>query len=105
MSMGAVMFRTGGCVLLIWEVCISLCLGQPGFALSGLPQFPLFLCLVVLSKSSLSRKRPVMDIPWSGSVYFSPRLGFHKAGIKVPFFAFFAKDSGLRTKEAPRPCW
>jgi multicomponent Na+:H+ antiporter subunit D len=27
---------------------------------------------------------------------------FHHAGIKIPFFAFFAHDSGLRPKEAPR---
>ena len=26
---------------------------------------------------------------------------FHHAGIKIPFFAFFAHDSGLRVKEAP----
>jgi multicomponent Na+:H+ antiporter subunit D len=26
---------------------------------------------------------------------------FHHAGIKIPFFAFFAHDSGLRPKEAP----
>ena len=26
---------------------------------------------------------------------------FHHAGIKIPFFAFFAHDSGIRTKEAP----
>jgi multicomponent Na+:H+ antiporter subunit D len=27
---------------------------------------------------------------------------FHHAGIKIPFFAFFAHDSGIRTKEPPR---
>jgi multicomponent Na+:H+ antiporter subunit D len=26
---------------------------------------------------------------------------FHHSGIKIPFFAFFAHDSGLRVKEAP----
>ena len=26
---------------------------------------------------------------------------FHHAGIKIPFFAFFSKDSGIRCKEAP----
>ena len=26
---------------------------------------------------------------------------FHHAGIKIPFFAFFAHDSGIRCKEAP----
>jgi multicomponent Na+:H+ antiporter subunit D len=27
---------------------------------------------------------------------------FHHAGIKIPFFAFFAHDSGIRCPEAPR---
>ena len=26
---------------------------------------------------------------------------FHHAGIKIPFFAFYAHDSGIRCKEAP----
>ena len=26
---------------------------------------------------------------------------FHHSGIKIPFFAFFAHDSGKRPKEAP----
>jgi len=26
---------------------------------------------------------------------------FHHSGIKIPFFAFFAHDSGIRVKEAP----
>jgi multicomponent Na+:H+ antiporter subunit D len=26
---------------------------------------------------------------------------FHHAGIKIPYFAFFSNDSGLRPKEAP----
>src|SRR5690606_33676632 len=27
---------------------------------------------------------------------------FHHAGIKIPFFAFFGHDSGIRVAEAPR---
>ena len=27
---------------------------------------------------------------------------FHHAGIKIPYFAFFHHDSGIRTQEAPR---
>jgi len=26
---------------------------------------------------------------------------FHHSGIEIPYFAFFAHDSGIRTKEAP----
>jgi len=28
---------------------------------------------------------------------------FHHAGIKIPYFAFFAHDSGIRCREAPMP--
>ena len=27
---------------------------------------------------------------------------FHHAGIKIPYFAFFAHDAGIRCREAPR---
>ena len=27
---------------------------------------------------------------------------FHHSGIKIPYFAFFAHDSGMRCEEAPR---
>ncbi|MCS7198900.1 MAG: Na(+)/H(+) antiporter subunit D [Caldimicrobium sp.] len=37
---------------------------------------------------------------WIGLLFASAGV-FHHAGIKIPFFAFFSHDSGLRPKEAP----
>ena len=39
---------------------------------------------------------------WTWLVLLFASAGvFHHSGIKIPFFAFFAHDSGLRPKEAP----
>ena len=38
--------------------------------------------------------------PWAVLVFASAGV-FHHSGIKIPYFAFFAHDSGLRPKEAP----
>lgn len=37
---------------------------------------------------------------WIGLLFASAGV-FHHAGIKIPYFAFFSHDSGLRPKEAP----
>ena len=39
-------------------------------------------------------------ITW-GILLFASSGVFHHSGIKMPFFAFFAHDSGIRCKEAP----
>ena len=38
---------------------------------------------------------------WPALLFASAGV-FHHAGIKIPYFAFFAHDSGIRTKEPPR---
>jgi multicomponent Na+:H+ antiporter subunit D len=38
---------------------------------------------------------------WLGLLFASAGV-FHHAGIKIPFFAFFAHDAGIRTTEPPR---
>ena len=40
------------------------------------------------------------DIVWLLLLFASAGV-FHHAGIKIPYFAFFAHDSGIRCKEAP----
>jgi multicomponent Na+:H+ antiporter subunit D len=40
-------------------------------------------------------------IVWLALLFASAGV-FHHAGIKIPFFAFFAHDSGIRTTEPPR---
>ena len=39
-------------------------------------------------------------MPWLILLFASAGV-FHHSGIKIPFFAFFAHDSGIRVKEAP----
>src|SRR5690606_21870905 len=38
---------------------------------------------------------------WLGLLFASAGV-FHHAGIKIPYFAFFAHDPGIRVSEAPR---
>ena len=41
---------------------------------------------------------------WTWLVLLFASAGvFHHAGIKIPYFAFFAHDSGKRCAEAPAP--
>tara|TARA_B100000035_G_scaffold214589_1_gene183875 strand:- start:1751 stop:3571 length:1821 start_codon:yes stop_codon:yes gene_type:complete len=104
MSMGAVMFRTG-------EVRAShlggLYKSMPwttGFCIVGaasISAFPLFSGFISKSIIITETARHGHTLVWICLLFASAGV-FHKAGIKVPFFAFFAKDSGLRTKEAPR---
>ncbi len=104
MSMGAVMFRTG-------EVRAShlggLYKSMPwttGFCIVGaasISAFPLFSGFISKSIIITETARHGHTLVWICLLFASAGV-FHKAGIKVPFFAFFAKDSGLRPKEAPR---
>lgn len=103
MSMGAVMFRTG-------EVRAShlggLYKSMPlttGFCIIGaasISAFPLFSGFISKSIIITEAARHGHNLVWICLLFASAGV-FHKAGIKVPFFAFFAKDSGLRPKEAP----
>ena len=40
------------------------------------------------------------DVVWL-LLLFAAAGVFHHAGIKIPYFAFFAHDSGIRTTESP----
>ena len=103
MSMGAVMFRTG-------EVRAShlggLYKSMPfttGFCIIGaasISAFPLFSGFISKSIIITEAARHGHTLVWICLLFASAGV-FHKAGIKVPFFAFFAKDLGLRPKEAP----
>ena len=77
-----------------------------GFCIVGaasISAFPLFSGFV--SKSMVMVAALEEGHPWSGLRCCSPRPAcFHHAGIKIPFFAFFAHDSGIRAEEAPETC-
>ena len=103
MSMGAVLFRTG-------EIRAShlggLYKSMPwttGFCIIGaasVSAFPLFSGFISKSIIITEAARHGYTVAWICLLFASAGV-FHKAGIKVPFFAFFARDSGLRAKEAP----
>jgi multicomponent Na+:H+ antiporter subunit D len=103
MSMGAVMYRTGkingtalgGLYRTMPLTCIFCMVGA-----ASISAFPLF--------SGFVSKSMVMDAAGQGHLrliwfilLFASAGVFHHAGIKIPFFAFFGHDSGMRPKEAP----
>ncbi len=103
MSMGAVLYRTGkikatdlgGLYKTMPLTCICCIVGA-----ASISAFPLFSGFVsksmVMEAASLGDLRVIWFI-----LLFASAGVFHHAGIKIPFFAFFSHDSGLRPKEAP----
>ncbi|MEE4271587.1 MAG: Na(+)/H(+) antiporter subunit D [Thermoanaerobaculales bacterium] len=103
MAMGAVLLRTGTCL---------------GSELGGLyKSMPWTAGLCIIGAASISAfpflsgfvtKPLILDETAAGHhvvVYlmllFASAGVFHHSGIKIPYFAFFAHDSGKRVKEAP----
>lgn len=103
MSMGAVLFRTG-------EIRGSHLGGlyktmpwTTGFCIVGaasISAFPLFSGFISKSIIITETARNGHMVIWLCLLFASAGV-FHHAGIKIPFFAFFAHDSGKRPKEAP----
>ncbi len=103
MSMGAVLFRTG-------EIRGSHLGGlyktmpwTTGFCIVGaasISAFPLFSGFVSKSIIITEAAKNGHVLVWLCLLFASAGV-FHHAGIKIPFFAFFAHDSGKRPKEAP----
>lgn len=103
MSMGAVLFRTG-------EIRGSHLGGlyktmpwTTGFCIVGaasISAFPLFSGFVSKSIIITEAARNGHVFVWMFLLFASAGV-LHKAGIKIPYFAFFAHDSGKRPKEAP----
>ncbi|MCY3795233.1 MAG: proton-conducting transporter membrane subunit, partial [Gammaproteobacteria bacterium] len=68
---------------------------------ASISAFPLFSGFV--SKSMVMAAAIEEGYGWIWLVLLFASAGvFHHAGIKIPYFAFFAHDSGLRVKEPPR---
>jgi multicomponent Na+:H+ antiporter subunit D len=68
---------------------------------ASISAFPLFSGFVSKSMIMAAMVETGHDWPWLALLFASAGV-FHHAGIKIPYFAFFAHDSGLRTPEAPR---
>jgi len=104
MSMGAVLYRTGkingsdlGGLYKSMPRTAALCM----VGAASISAFPLFSGFV--SKSMVMSAAMHEGHEWIWLVLLFASAGvFHHAGIKIPFFAFFAHDSGIRCKEAPR---
>jgi len=103
MSMGAVLFRVG---TVKGSELGGLYKSMPwtaGFCMVGaasISAFPLFSGFV--TKSMILTAAMEQGYFWTWLVLLFASAGvFHHAGIKIPYFAFFAHDSGKRCAEAP----
>jgi len=103
MSMGAVMYRTGKINATDLGGLYKSMPWTCGFCIVGaasISAFPLFSGFV--SKSMVMEAAAHGDMRWVWFILLFASAGvFHHAGIKIPFFAFFSHDSGIRCKEAP----
>ena len=103
MSMGAVLFRTGtingselGGLYKSMPYTTFFCI----VGAASISAFPLFSGFV--SKSLIMTSAADGAYLWTWLVLLFASAGvFHHSGIKIPFFAFYAHDSGIRCKEAP----
>lgn len=104
MAMGAVLHRTGriGGDRLggLWR-SMPWTTGACLVGAASISAFPLFSGFVSKSMIMSAALAEGHDFAWLLLLFASAGV-FHHAGIKIPFFAFFAHDSGLRPAEAPR---
>lgn len=105
MSMGAVLFRTGrinaselGGLYKSMPKTAVLCIVGAA-SISAFPLFSGFVSKAMVMAAALEEGH---DWVWLALLFASAGVMEH-AGIKIPYFAFFAKDSGIRVKEAPTP--
>jgi multicomponent Na+:H+ antiporter subunit D len=104
MSMGAVLLRTG---TIKGSELGGLYKSMPwttGFCIVGaasISAFPLFSGFVTKSMVMSAAAGEGYVGVWLVLLFASAGV-FHHAGIKIPYFAFFAHDSGKRCEEAPR---
>lgn len=104
MSMGAVLYRTGringsdlGGLYKSMPKTAGLCI----VGAASISAFPLFSGFVSKSMVMVAALDQGFHWIWLALLFASAGV-FHHAGIKIPFFAFFAHDAGIRTREAPR---
>ncbi len=103
MSMGAVLHRTGkinGSDLGGLYKSMPWTAGCCMVGAASISAFPLFSGFVSKSMVMVAAAEGGHIAVWLCLLFASAGV-FHHAGIKIPFFAFFAHDSGIRTREAP----
>ena len=103
MSVGAVLFRTGtskaselGGLYRTMPLTALFCL----IGAASISAFPLFSGFVTKSLIMDATAKEHYPIIWAILVFASAGVLSH-SGIKIPYFTFFAHDSGLRPREAP----
>ncbi|UYV36146.1 Na(+)/H(+) antiporter subunit D [Rhodobacteraceae bacterium D3-12] len=103
MAMGAVMFRTGtvkasalGGLYRTMPLTMLLCV----VGAASISAMPLFSGFVTKSLTLSAAAKGHYDWVWGALLLASVGAVLH-TGIRVPYAAFFAKDSGLRPEEAP----
>lgn len=103
MSMGAVLFRTGtikGSELgglyktMPWTTVFCI------VGAASISAFPLFSGFVSKALIITAAMKEGYFVTWLVLLFASAGV-FHHSGIKIPYFAFFAHDSGMRPPEAP----
>ncbi|MCW8901743.1 MAG: Na(+)/H(+) antiporter subunit D [Gammaproteobacteria bacterium] len=103
MTMGAVLYRVGN---INGSDLGGLYKSMPKTALlcivgaSSISAFPLFSGFVSKSMVMTAMLQEGHNYLWLMLLFASAGV-FHHAGIKIPYFAFFHHDSGIRVKEAP----
>lgn len=103
MSMGAVLHQTGkinatdlGGLYKTMPLTTLFCL----IGAASISGFPFLSGFVSKSMTVTASAHEGMAILWLVLQFASAGV-LHHAGIKVPYFAFFSHDSGIRTKEPP----
>lgn len=103
MSVGAVLFRTGtakgselGGLYKTMPLTMIFCV----IGAASISAFPLFSGFISKSLILSAAAHDHYYVIWAILLFASAGV-FHHSGIKIPYFAFFAHDSGLRPKEAP----
>lgn len=103
MSMGAVLYRVGningsdlGGLYKSMPKTTVLCI----IGALSISAFPLFSGFVSKSMVMTALMQEGHGYIWLLMLFASAGV-FHHAGIKIPYFAFFHHDSGIRTEEAP----
>lgn len=104
MSMGAVLHMTGringselGGLYKTMPKTTILCI----VGAASISAFPLFSGFVSKSMVMSAALEEGFDWVWLMLLFASAGV-FHHAGIKIPYFAFFAHDSGIRASDPPK---
>ncbi len=103
MSMGAVLYRARTIKASELGGLYKSMPWTAGFCIVGavsITAFPLFSGFVSKSMILAATAEEGYLVPWLILLFASAGV-VHYSGIKIPFFAFFARDSGIRVREAP----